>query len=567
MPGDVSLDIGGALYYIEDRIKGLFGKDPDTVQWNQRLYRRAKTAIEQARYIQCIGMSQPVPIEQIYQPLHLRFWKDGEPKETDAVTLVKEGQSGIIFAGPGAGKSTLMNRLCIELLRLGSSAPFLFILRTPNAVVDLKDFVERLASGKRPAGTKKADLVLLIDGYDELSEQDRKAVSSVLGQFMALEEGVMILTCRRYYDVYDLKAQYYFLTEFGYEESRQFIKAFAALFRARIDAEALLAELHRRGFVELAAHPLMLTLICILKIGPIPDLPNNAIGLLKRAFDTLTLRWDQARGIYRHSANRLDGEERVRCLMRIAFDMTAIQFSEQALERAVRDHLRMIQRRGIDVRTLIMEMAQWYGVLLPTSDNNWQFVHRSIHDYLAARFWIESGRFDTHTISEWNMRAAYALCLGPDATAGLVLSINRGETLDMLRECIRNHAPFETKEVAQSVAQYLTRQRHGPLIDGLGRLHVTVPDVVTAASDRFLLHMIEEACERVSKGRDVLLFSGLAEAVRRKRLVDSRAIYDFARARAGTPLNRIVADGHPTGPEGFRVMDAFTSSVCSAVSS
>ncbi len=539
----------------------MFVKDPETRYCNDHIYSRAKTAIEQARYVQCIGMSQPVPIEKIYQPLYLRFRVEGEPKEADVITIVKEGQSGIIFAGPGAGKSTLLNRLCVELLRLRSFAPFLFILRTPNAVVDLQDFVRRLALGQRPAGTKRADLVLLVDGYDEVSEDERKVVSSLLSQFLALDEGTMVMTCRKYYDIYDLKTQHYYLTEFGTEDSRRFIRAFSSLFRVRMDADALLTELRSRGFTEFAAHPLMLTLICILKTGPIPDLPNNAMGLLKRVCDTLTLRWDQARGIFRRSTNRMDGEERIRCLMRVAFDMTAIQFGEEVLERSVREHLKMVQKRGVDARSLTMEMAQWYGVLLPTADNTWQFVHRSIHDYLAARFWVESGRFNVESISDWSMRAAYALCLCPDATTGLVLSLYRGKTLDMLRECIRNHAAFETQEVARSVAKY----PNFPIAtnDGLGRIHIYVPDIVATASDRFLLHLIEEACKRVSKGRDLLLFSGLAEAVRRKRLIDSRSIYDFARGRAGSSVTLIVADSHATAPSGFAVRDAFKSSVLS----
>jgi hypothetical protein len=59
----------------------------------------------------------------------------------------------------------------------------------------------------------------------------------------------------------------------------------------------------------------MLALVCILKAGPMPSLPKNTVGLLRRAIDTLTFRWDESKGISREASVQLDGDERVRLLM------------------------------------------------------------------------------------------------------------------------------------------------------------------------------------------------------------------------------------------------------------
>ena len=49
----------------------------------------------------------------------------------------------------------------------------------------------------------------------------------------------------------------------------------------------------------------------------------------------------------------LDGEERVRCLMRIALSMKSLQASTQNVEGAARDHLKLLQVKGVDVRRLL----------------------------------------------------------------------------------------------------------------------------------------------------------------------------------------------------------------------
>jgi hypothetical protein len=420
MGSDISLELGSLAGYLEDRVRTLFGKDPDTIEWNARLRRRLTSAIEQARWIQCVGMAQPVPIQDIYQPLDL----EQKRSTTTLMRLIETATSAIVFAGPGAGKSTLLNRLCVELLNNSKFTPFLFLLRSPGAPDDLTEFVTRLSNGDRRAISKRHTPILLVDGYDEVNETKRKIVSAALSQFKTTRCGTFFLTCRTFYDVIDLKASHYSLVRFGEEHQRGFIKAFATCYDVKLDADLLLKQLIDRRLQEFAEHPLLLTLICILKIGPLPELPNNSLGLLKRVFDTLTLRWDQQRGIARHSILPLDGEDRIKCLMRIAHEMQELTASAEQVETYARTFLLLAQRKSLDVRDVLRELAQWYGVLVPTEENQWQFVHRSIHDYLAARFWIESGTFRPDTNTKLDSRTAYAACLSPDATRTLVLALH-----------------------------------------------------------------------------------------------------------------------------------------------
>jgi hypothetical protein len=164
-----------------------------------------------------------------------------------------------------------------------------------------------------------------VDGYDETTEKQRQLVSKSLMLFSSLSIGSFYLTCRSHYHAYDLKCQHLELGPFDRLDAERFIDAYSEAYGFEINAKALLKELDDHRLGEFAIHPLMLTMVCILKSGPSQEIPRRAIGLLRRAIDTLTFRWDEAKRVHRSSAIPLDGEERVRCLMRIAFDMNSPQ--------------------------------------------------------------------------------------------------------------------------------------------------------------------------------------------------------------------------------------------------
>jgi hypothetical protein len=286
---------------------------------------------------------------------------------------------------------------------------------------------------------------------------ERQLVSRALLLFQSLHAGPFLLTCRKLYDVYDLKCNQYDLDSFTESDAIRFVDAFCEIYEVALDSHKMIRDLHRRGFADFISHPLMLTLVCILRTGPNSEIPRRAIGLIRRAIETLTFRWDEAKHVSRSSQLPLDGEERVRCLMRAAYRMKTLQSSDVEIEAIVREHLDLVQLSQVNPRKLIEELARWYGILVPVDNNHWQFVHRTIHDYLAARFWVESGIFSRSSISEWNIRAAYAVCLLPDATDKILKMIKESKTAEAFSECLYNRAPFDTNAVALAVIERASR--------------------------------------------------------------------------------------------------------------
>jgi hypothetical protein len=210
MNGDVSFDLGSALPYLENRILSLFGKDSATLEWQNRLKNMIRLSSEQAGHVQCVGMHTPIPIGQIYQPIRLTRSDSKDNAELDSADLLRASKDAIILAGPGWGKTTLLHYLYCTLVKSSEFTAILFTLRWSGVTQDLIDFVDRLATSSRSSRT----VILLVDGYDEISEEDRQSVSRALLLFHSLGRGIFLLTCRSFYSVYELKTQRYDLCAF-----------------------------------------------------------------------------------------------------------------------------------------------------------------------------------------------------------------------------------------------------------------------------------------------------------------------------------------------------------------
>lgn len=432
-------------------------------------------------------MHTPIPIDKIYQPARLTVKLPGAtPISTHE--LLQEGGDAVIFAGPGRGKTTLLHHIYVTLAESQSVVPVLFTLRWPGAPSDLADFVEHLSLASR----SKRKVIFLVDGYDEITPSDRQLVSRALLLFQSLKVGQFFLTCRTFYEVSDLKCSQYTLDSFSHYDAVRFVEAFGEIYEVKINARTMIADLEKRGFGDFISHPLMLTLVCILQTGPNAEIPRRAIGLIRRAIETLTFRWDEGKNVSRTSQLPLDGEERVRCLMRIAFTMKTLQSSDVHVDSAVREHLALIQLTKVNPRKLVEELARWYGILVPVDDSHWQFVHRTIHDYLAARFWVESGVFASTPVSEWSIRAAYAVCLLPDATDAIVRMLDESSNIVAFSECLYNRAPFDTRRVALAVISR-TGRRGGTVFEetGVGLMVRAEEDFYAEASPEFLRTLVE----------------------------------------------------------------------------
>jgi hypothetical protein len=463
MNGDVSFDVGSAIPYLVDSLKSLFGKDSLSVSARHRFEHLSKISIDIASHVQCIGMWKPIPISKIYQQTRLYdspvYNNEEEIKYIEISRIIENDENIVVTAGPGDGKTVFTHWIFMHLINVKKYTPMLFTLRLPDSISSLEIFIEDLKNVKY-FSTKNTKIILLIDGYDEVGKKDREKISGILRVFRSLRIGKFILTCRSHYELFDLQASQYWIAKFNKNDALGFCENFMQAYGVETDIPAMLLELERKGFKSFTEHPLMLALVCILRSTPRLGLPRSSLGLIRRAIDTLTLRWDDSKGIVRDSAMPLDGEERVRCLMRIAYELDKLVGPESIILGSIMKHLKRQQVGGVDARKLLKELSQWYGLLVPVSLEDWTFTHRTIHDFLAARFWVESGEFSLNTIQSWDTRAAYAMCTVPDATRFIQRALSCDCEMHVFNQCLFNKAIFDTNEVAGSIIAYFSRKKN-----------------------------------------------------------------------------------------------------------
>ena len=560
MSEGISVDLGSILPYLEDKVRSLLGRDIEHVRARRILERHLRLAAHDCAAVQVVGMDRPVPIFDIYQPTRLVSSR-ASSATIDFSQLIRGGESAVIFGGPGRGKTMLMRHLFASLSRSPRELPLLFTLRWPGTTSELVEFVEQLGVGRMPRKDPQR-VVLLVDGLDEVPRDERVRVASALRRYSSLELGPFYVTCRSFYSPGDIVAPQYDIAPFTIDDCRAFVEAFACAYGSRFDAASLLSELHERNLDDFITHPLMLTLVCILKSGPMPALPRTTLGLMRRALDVLTFRWDEAKGIYRESRIELDGDERVRCMMRVAYEMNALVSPSYIVERTVREHLKLIQQPEVPVGRLLTEIAQWYGVLVPTSDAQWTFVHRTLHDYLAARHWVESGLFSTDSVAYWDTRAAYAACLMPDATSVLSAALKRSSDIGVLVECFVNNAPFDSLSIALDILAHFRTFTNTFMVE---RTPVEISistdaDIFRYAPTTLLTDLLTVSITGTHDAHDLVIGCTLAELTHRNATISAGTVTELCKRYSSLTRISVQRRGNRTlfdvAPDGIRLSPA-----------
>jgi hypothetical protein len=541
IPLSVNLD-ASALEYLEEKAKSIFGKDSAAVELGAWLKGLQSTAMSQARFVQCVGMHKPIDFHAIYQPTSLAIRSAIGTGDTYAYQnrvsrsisashamaykainiedFFEDDNDSIIYAGPGWGKTTFLHSIYRRYVDSTGVYPLLITLRRPTALEDLNRFVA--AVEKITKKQRQNSVLLLVDGYDEIPLAQRKLVSEYLLRFQGLGVGKFYLTCREYYDVINLSASEVRVGGFTIREKYKFVEAFLKAFESRIDPKSLVNELEDRGFTEFLSHPLLLALACIVKTSPGSSEPRSALRLLERAIEVLRDRWDQSKGLSREAFTPLDGRDRIQVLKRIAFIATTSYIQSGRAETAARTQIDLLNFDKIDPHKVLLETAQFYGILVPC-DGGWEFVHRTVHDFLAALYWVETGAFASVKSHSWTARTAYAACLTQDASAIFQAALSAEQGLPVVAEMLSNGAPMSVKLVAQALKVYFSKSRRVEVLSDPGGQPFTATlasDFIRGASTRLLDRLVDEYSKSRNNVTDAICAYCLLELKSRGQKLD-----------------------------------------------
>lgn len=328
----------------------------------------------------------------------------------------------VILGQPGAGKTTLMKFLCqavifdelfypekfkfpilIRLRELNSKSieseknPIINFLFDTLGLVLKKEQSEQILKDEEILLAKQRILLplierlqplIILDGYDEVSQEKMK--DKVIEDFkylvLNLTNSKIILTSRS--SEYNYSIENTSVLEICPLNDIQ-IKSFASKWLVEKEkVDDFLNSLSTSPFVDTAIRPLTISHLCAIyeRIGKIPDKPKT---VYRKIINLLLEEWDEQRSVRRISKyGNFETDRKFEFLCRMAFEIT-IQyrhtlFNENELKKIYNKVYQDFSLVKSDSDEVLKEIESHTGLIIKSGYNDYEFAHKSIHEYLTA---------------------------------------------------------------------------------------------------------------------------------------------------------------------------------------
>ncbi len=343
--------------------------------------------------------------------LRERVWSVGDllelaPEERPWVT-----RRWLIRGDPGSGKTTLLRHLAARLAA-DKGSPWVPVFQSLPVLIrsgqSLLERIERQMGRAEHRGLaavldregQEGRLLLLLDGLDEVSAEDREDAETLLRELAGRWPGTpLVVTTRPIgYRRFDAAFRELELLPFDRPRRLEFLSRwFGRVAGGRDDAraEAALAELDAPGLWDLSGNPLYLTLMALLlEQGQSPS--RRRSELYRQVFELLL---QGKHKLDREGFRPIDRPATVHAVLRhLAWGMTLENrgaFSREELEdRLYRDELeelrvelRKVPRWDAHLgKNFLDDEAHKVGILGPHDgeDADWRFWHRTFREALTA---------------------------------------------------------------------------------------------------------------------------------------------------------------------------------------
>ncbi|MFW6695301.1 NACHT domain-containing protein [Streptomyces sp. MAR4 CNX-425] len=362
-------------------------------------------------------------------------WEDGGQEASGMrVEAALSGANRVLLRGEaGSGKTTLLRWLAItaarggftdELAEWNGLTPVFVKLRDysgrkpPNPEAML-DGVAGPIAGVMPRGWVErrfgaGDVLLLIDGVDELPGREREAVRTWLRKLLGQYEGVRVVVTSRpaaagadWLRREDFTALH--LDRMTPPDLAAFVRQWHQAVRelggelpcAVEDIpqyeQSLLTSLKDRAHLQsLASTPLLAAMLCAMHLNRGRQLPRDRMELYRNALHTLVHDRDADRNVPSAADSRLSLGDKLVILRDLAWRLSDNNRSEIDVDRAggyVAAKLRGMRHLDVlDGGEVLGQLRQRSGILRSPAEDRVDFVHRTFQEYLAAEEAAEEDR-------------------------------------------------------------------------------------------------------------------------------------------------------------------------------
>lgn len=338
------------------------------------------------------GLELPrnVPYESLYIEPDLVLEAPG----TSVPDAIRQGRNTVIFGGPGAGKSFVLEKIARDLAAdqlagIEGAVPFLLKLRDFRQLgtgeLSILDALEQICHDPHHVEVTRPVLarllssggaVMLIDGLDELLEiSARQRFIRHLENFMADFPRVTVLVTSRQAGYAEARLDpavfaHGTIGAWDVDRIRRYVERWFELNGRSGDHEfAALFMAESESIAELRTNPLLLSLLCSLYVAE-RLIPRNRVDVFERCTRLLLGRWDTARGITSKSLRRYD-EWIPGAASSLAWHMLNSDRPGDALPR----------------REALRTLADYLASYIPMQDEATEAAH-DLLAYLARRAWV-----------------------------------------------------------------------------------------------------------------------------------------------------------------------------------
>lgn len=432
--------------------------------------------------VQVLGMSRPIPLEeiytrvfmldseairgfetvegleQIYREANQRGFNQNNSKTESGMDVANAEQYLCVLGGPGIGKTTYLRKIGLESLlsREGQYQHKLFpvfleLKNFTNPDLNLKDEITHefdiCGFPDAPEFTEKTlkagNLLILLDGLDEVpSDNVNRVIRAIKDLSDQYAKNRFIVSCRiAAYHSYFKGFRNVAIAEFTKEQMSQFISNW---FLADPNPDLTTEEKIKNGrdcwqqlqnstsipTEELSQTPLLLTFICIAYRNSQTITDNRAV-LYTEALDILLKEWYKEKAleksweIYQYLPPRLE-KELLAEIAYVGFEEDKLFFKKDDLAQKISTFLEDTPNapKHLDADKVIDAIAVQQGIFVERAKEVYSFSHLTLQEYLCAEYIIKWNYQDklvkNHSIDD-RWREVFLLVTGLMGRAAITL--------------------------------------------------------------------------------------------------------------------------------------------------
>jgi len=359
----------------------------------------------------------------------------------------------MVLGKPGAGKTTFLKHLAIECNKGNFQADrvpiFIRLKRYADDAIysgnfDLLNYISQSLQTCDVAATdvesllKHGRALILLDGLDEVPEQDGKAIrQQIIWLCERYYKNQFAITCRTQAQKYRFDSfTNVEVADFYQEQIESFAKKWFVAVARNLEEKGLakatefiekLKQPENKRVRELSITPILLSLTCLV-FNDLQDLPTNRSKLYEQGLNILVSRWDEARGIERDEIYRnLTLPHKLKLLSQIAaitFEQGDYFFEQGKIQQLIAGYLCILpdaetdpDSRQLASESVLKSIEVQHGLLIERAREIYSFSHLTFQEYFTAKEivarWIpQASEYLASHVIERRWREVFLLSVG-----------------------------------------------------------------------------------------------------------------------------------------------------------